>query len=305
MHMDTNFFKKLYTDDIVYHYTKASTAIDYILYYNQLKFNEGRKSNDPIESSNAKRTTVYSLNNTLEKSLVLESNELHEYISDLEDRFCQICFCINNKGSDFASKYDHSSFKGHEELFGFTKLRMWDQYADKFTGVCIALSKEKILSLNNDNLALIADDIKYLPFEKLSSKKLGNIQGDYLAHIGKEEYKEKIEEIVKQSFFYKHLDYAGENEYRIGVLYDKKDCCLEILKDKYIFDRTIMLDISGCIEAIFVSSYANNKQKSALLEYANRLDISLVEMKWQHDSFDCRDYRKWMKIGEKLKRQNN
>ncbi|MUP39876.1 DUF2971 domain-containing protein [Labilibaculum euxinus] len=297
--MDTNFFKKLYADDIIYHYTKASTAIDYILYRNQLKFNEGRNSNDPIESSNTRRVTVYSLNNPLERSTVLESNKLNEYISNLEDKFCQICFCKNNKGSDFGSKCYHGSFKGHEELFGFTKLRMWDQYADKFTGVCIALSKEKILSLNKEILALIEDDVKYFSFGDLSLRKMGNIQGDYLANDGK--YQKKIKEIVKQSFFYKHLDYAGENEYRIGVLYDEKYCCAEKLKDKYIFNKTIMLDISGCVEAIFVSSYANDKQKSALLEYANKLDISIVEMKWQHDSFVCRDYKKWIKLGERLK----
>jgi hypothetical protein len=47
MNIDTNFFKSIYNNDIIFHYTKASTAIDFILYNNQLQFNGARKSYDP------------------------------------------------------------------------------------------------------------------------------------------------------------------------------------------------------------------------------------------------------------------
>lgn len=307
MNIDINFFKKLYNDDIIYHYTKASTAIDFIIYNKQLKFNEARKSNDPIESSNVRRRTVYwgdKAHTPLEKNEVQDSNDLQNFASDFETRFYQICFCQNHMGEDFASENYLCKFNGHEEIFGFTKLRMWDQYADKFSGVCIALSKEKILSLNRDKLELIEDDVQYFTFKKLSEKKLGDIQGNYLANIGKEKYQKQIEEIVKKSFFYKHIDYSGENEYRIGTLYDKKNCCVEKVRGEFVFDKSIMLDISDCIEAIFMSSYANNKQKSELLEYAEKMDIPLIEMQWHHDSFKPIDYRKWMKFMEELQKNN-
>lgn len=264
MNIDINFFKDLYKDDIIYHYTKASTAIDFILYDKQLKFNEARKSNDPIESSNVRRGTVYfgdRANNPLKEDEVKDSSDLQNFAYNLEKKFHQICFCQNHMGENFASENYFSGFNGHEELFGFTKLRMWDQYADKYTGVCIALSKEKILSLNKERLGTIEDNVKYLTFQELSVKKLGDIQGNYLANVGKRKYKKQIEEIVKQSFFFKHIDYSGEKEYRIGTLYDKKKCSVENVKNEFVFDKSIMLDISGCIKAIFVSSYANDRQK--------------------------------------------
>jgi hypothetical protein len=56
-----------------------------------------------------------------------------------------------------------------------------------------------------------------------------------------------------------------------------------------------MLNVAGCIEAIFMSSYANNKQKMDLREYANanNLDIPIFELDWQYNSFRLRD-RKFM-----------
>ena len=85
----------------------------------------------------------------------------------------------------------------------------------------------------------------------------------------------------------------------------KKKCCLENVRNELVFDKSIMLDISDCIEAIFVSSYANDRQKNDLLEYANRLNVSIIEMRWQHDSFEPRDYRKWMELVEKLNFKTN
>lgn len=282
--MNIDFYKNLYKEDIIYHYTKASTAIDFILYYNQLRFNKAQNSTDPIESKKSRRGTVSSINAEYDGH---EANELHVFIDDLEKQFNQICFCQNTIGKYF------TNFEGHEEIFGFTKFRMWDQYADKFKGVCLAFSKEKILSLNKKKLEIIDENIKYVTFQKLSENKIGYIQGDHLQDIGKERYKEQLEEIVKKSFFYKHLDYSGENEYRIGTLFNKKKCSIEKIQDNFVFDQSMMLDISDCIEAIFVSSYANDKQKSDLLEYANRLNVKIIEMKWENDSFEPIDYKWW------------
>ena len=305
INVNINFFKNLYNDDIIYHYTKASTAIDFILYNNQLKFNRARTSIDPIESRKAMRGTVYygeMIDVAVDKNHSDDINELHIFVEDLEDRFNQICFCQNYMGEDFASENYHSGFEGHEELFGFTKLRMWDQYADKFSGVCIAFSKEKILSLNS-NLELINDDVKYLSFQDLSSNKVAHIQGNHLKDVGKDNYKLQLEQSIKQSFFYKHLDYVGESEYRIGTLFDKSKCTVEVLRDEVIFDKNMMLNISNCVEAIFVSSFANDKQKNTLLEYANKLNVKMIELQWHHNSFEVNDYRKWIEFVEETKKR--
>jgi hypothetical protein len=286
-----NLIENLYNEDIIYHYTKTVTAIDYILYNQQLKFNQRKKSNDPIENRNAQRNIEYT--GERKNECLSECYCLDEYASSLEDQFYQICFCKNNMEENLPSNYNFD-FSGNEELFGFIKPRMWDQYADKFTGVCIAFSKNKILSLNGNRSDLIKDDIDYLTFNELKTKKLGDIDADHLLNVGAENYKEEIDAIIGNSFFYKHKDYVGENEYRIGIKYNKDIGKIigETIPDK--------LDISECIEAIIISSFANDKQKHDLLDYANELHFKIIEIDWQYNSFSYKDYRQWIKVLDML-----
>lgn len=303
MEIGNKFYKTIYNEDIIYHYTKASTAIDYILNNNELLFRQARKSNDPIESKKAHRRISYSgteVDKITNEQQYEEENELHDFVEDMEERFHQICFCQNRMGKDFASENYLSTFAGNEELFGFTKLRMWDQYADNFSGVCIAFSKEKILSQNSEKFELIEDDITYLTFQELLLKKPGDIQASHLVKVGKEKYKEQLEKLVKESFFYKHLDYEGETEYRMGTLYDMRKCSFEIIRGEYFFDKSMKLDISGCVKAIFVSSFANDRQKNDLLEFAKKYDVEIVEMDWQYNSFVPLDLKEWTKFFKDL-----
>ncbi len=308
MHTGINFFKTIYNDDIIYHYTKASTAIDFILFNNQLRFNEARKSNDPIESRKAKRATVYygsEIGKHRSEQHYSDVNELYDFVDNMERQFSQICFCQNRMGEDFASEDYISNFEGHEELFGFTKLRMWDQYADKYSGVCIAFSKEKILSLNCKKFEIIENDVKYLTFQELLSKKIGDIQGDYLENVGIEEYKNLLKKRLIESFFIKHIDYAGETEYRIGTFFDKDKCSFETIRDEMFFDRTMMLDISDCVVAIFVSSFANDRQKNDLLQYAYKLNVEIIEMRWKHDSFEPWNFKEWLEFVDRIDQEKN
>lgn len=298
--MSIDFFKSIYNDDIIYHYTKASTAIDLILFNNQLKFATAKNSNDPIESSDARRVTVsYRCKEESDNKIYKDAERLHKYIEKQESNFQQICFCKNVPGDSFASEFYYNQFTGNEELFGFAKPRMWDQYGDRYSGVCIAFSKEKILALNT-KLELIEQDIEYLTYRKLSVTKVGDVQHDHLFDKGFKSYRSQLETQIRKSFFVKHIDYCDENEYRIGTMYRKDKCTAERIEDKWVLNKTVMLDISDCIEAIFVSSYAHTNQKNDLLEYANPRDIPLIEMRWLHNTFECIDYKKELKFWKEI-----
>jgi len=293
-------FKNLYKEDIIYHYTKASTAIDHILFDKHLKFSHVRKSSDPIESKPAHRINIGSRNVNLEEVSMSDLSNLRDFIMKLENSIYQISFCKNEIGQNFASSYYHGNIEGNEEYFGFTKPRMWEQYADNYSGVCIAFSKQKLLALNNKSLELLEVDVEYIINSQLKSKKMGDINLDFLLEIGLDEYKREAEKRVKKGLFYKHKDYIGENEYRIVSQFDKSRCIPVVVQGELEFDTTMMLDISGCIEAIFVSSYANYKQKKDLLEYANEFKVPMIEMIWQYNSFDIKDYKLLRRIAYKI-----
>jgi hypothetical protein len=292
--MNISFFKKIYNEDVVYHYIKASTAIDYVLFNEQLKFGLRSSSIDPIESRKARRAIVSTgacVDMKNDKQFHDETNRLANLVAALENSFNQICFCKNHKGSEFASENYYTQFQGHEEIFGFTKARMWERYADNYSGVCLAFSKKKILSLNESEQKLIYRDVDYLKYRELFCRKIGDISANYLTKVGYDKYKERIEQIAESSFFCKHIDYNGENEFRIGVYHDDEKCIVEEINGNYQTGKTMMLNIRGCLEAIFMSSYANRSQKNSLLEFAEKLDVPLIEMVWEHDSFTPRNYK--------------
>jgi len=294
-----SFFKKIYSEDVLYHYSKASIAIDHILFNKQLKFSERKNSIDPTESRRASRsiiTTGAYVDQKKDKKFYDESNLLNSSLSNLENLFNQICFCKNNIGHDFSSEHYYSQFEGHEEIFGFTKPRMWERYADNYSGVCIAFSKKKILALNETKFELICKDVEYLKYNELACRKVDYISGNYLLKVGFDKYKESINHIAESSFFCKHVDYKGENEFRIGAYLKEVNCIAEEINGEFHFGKTMMLNISGCIEAIFISSYANTNQKKTLLEYANKLDVPIIEMVWKHDSFSPIDYKETMEL---------
>lgn len=300
--MSINFFKKIYNEDVIYHYTKASTAIDFILFNEQLKFSGRKNSIDPIESRKANRGIVSTgtYDRKRDKKFTDESNRLASLVFDLENSFNQICFCKNYMGSEFASENYHTQFEGHEEIFGFTKARMWERYADNYSGVCLAFSKKKVIALNEAKHKLIYKDVDYLKYTELSCRKIDNISANYLFDVGFDIYKERIEQIAESSFFCKHIDYDGENEFRIGVYHEEEKCIAEEIRGEFYFGKTMMLNIKGCLEAIFISSYANAKQKKSLLEFAEKLDIPIIEMVWEHDSFKARDYKEIVKFYNSL-----
>lgn len=293
-----NLLNSLYSDDIIYHYTKASTAIDYILYNQQLRFSNSLSSSDPIESRKASRSIVYNGEQANRKQTVKEVEEvnlLDSFIENLETTFLQICFCKNSMNDDIDSI---PRFKGYEESLGFTKLRMWDQYADRYSGVCIAFSKDKLLELNK-SLDIYSKDIEYCNFQDIWKKKIGDIQGNHLINVGLDSYKEQIKKKIIDSWFCKHIDYSGENEFRIGALFNKEKCTAEISRNEIVSNQT-MLNIKDCIKAIFVSSFANDKQKNELLKYANSLNVDLIEIKWNYDSIEAIDYKRDIEFYESL-----
>src|SRR3546814_7678600 len=97
--------------------------------------------------------------------------------------------------------------------------------------------------------------------QDLCAKKVPDIQENYLEKVGVNTYKNQIKSHLEEaSFFCKHQDYSGESEYRIGTYFDPNKCAYERIGNDFFIDRTMMLNIQGCIQSIFVSSFAIDKQ---------------------------------------------
>lgn len=205
----TDIPKVFQDDDTVYHYTKSIDALFYILKDMQLRISPRANSLDPIE--NTKEFISYS---------GVTNHELLEVgrrISCELKSAKQLSFCKNNLS-------DSNNVVPMVEKYGFVKPRMWDNYGDKYKGVCLAFSKKKLKEAI-ENTELFDNDVEYMRYEDFSIKH-HSLEWRNSSEETYEFYLEKF----KRRLFYKHLDYKMENEYRICSLSSNNEEHIDIRK---------------------------------------------------------------------------
>jgi hypothetical protein len=134
-------------EDIIYHYTKATTAVEHIFYKNRLKFSLMSNSIDTIEKSRFNTGTVYFGADETSEMFKRNSNDINEMekrIDSLLETAKILCFCKN----DINNKYSSANIY-RKDYYGFLKPRMWDQYGENYKGVCLAFSKSKMIENNS------------------------------------------------------------------------------------------------------------------------------------------------------------
>lgn len=208
-------------DDTVYHYTTSEKALLYILKDMKLRLSPRLDSLDPIE--NTKEFISYSGDHN--SKLI----ELGRRISAELKNAKQLSFCKNKSNDLNAGIPTVYPF----EKYGFAKPRMWDNYGDKYKGVCMAFSKRKLQKSIKDTILFDNEkDVEYLNYNEFSTR-----HQSILWQGTEEKTFEHFMSIFRRRLFYKHEDYSMENECRI--------CSLS--KKQYDF-----VDIQGSLIGAFV-----------------------------------------------------
>jgi len=150
---------------------------------------------------------------TLKASLRKESSDpwerlwLQQYGS-----YAQICFCVDNE------HYGR----------GFLKSRMWDQYGDKYKGVCIAFFLE---DLKKKSEGFEYAKIEYRQYDWPLSESRSDVR----------------------KYFWKHTDYEGETEFRMLSLSDKidvniKECFAGVVVNSDFVDQSRVEDLRAIVK---------------------------------------------------------
>ena len=243
--------------DMIFHYSKTSVAIENILFEKKLRMTSRKKSIDPIEnrpSQISDAIAAYPENiDKLEKDTEKDAKKIKNNIKHRIDNARQVCFCMNNK--NIQSKED----------YGFIRPRMWDQYGDSYKGVCLAFSKKELLK--NEKIRL-SGKINYLKYKDLEQPYI-EIDRNTLNEIGYEKHNKDLLDYIDKTLFRKHIDYAGENEFRI--------CTLEEKEYDYI-------NIENCIKGIIAPlKYVNPYSLEILRKYSNCMNIDLINVSWENN----------------------
>lgn len=249
-------------ENSVFHYTKMNTALEKILFYKSLKFTKRQYSNDPIENVKPRVSTGVIVSTDLNIEEIFQRNRGNldfalERFKHLHEETKQICFCTNT------TLIDRLRNSGE---YGFIKPRMWDQYGENYSGVCLSFSRGDLEKTPNIKFG----DIKYESWEELSFMN-NNINP---LHFENDPNALKVyEERINNNLFKKHIDYQNENEFRLTT----DDPRLETI------------DVSKSLNGIIIwDKKTTEYQRKHLKQYSVDLKIPMCIIYWDGTSYKMR-----------------
>jgi hypothetical protein len=171
----------------VYHYCDSNTAIQYILHEKQIRLSNRRNSIDPIENKKPFISYLQTQNFDDEVKASVSRIKIRDLTLEKLANAKQLCLCMNDQ-----SKYHNNENPQYRyEYYGFLKPRMWDQYADKYQGICLAFS----LSALKENASDFKNgEIKYVDYNRFKlrhkSINVNEVEKMGLINIGSQNQKE-------------------------------------------------------------------------------------------------------------------
>lgn len=265
------------SDAFLYHYTKATTALDYIFKNRQLRIGSYANTNDPKESKAWEFDLGTNENRDLGKYKI---SDVSIWLSaELKQRTNLVCF-----SRDTAPLIgDHL-----KDIFnrGFSKPRMWAQYADRHTGVCIVFDWSKLARLIQSQFGS-AHLVLGGPVSYIDRGVVGNLDSreyminvDALETLGRAAYVQAhLRAHHKSLFFEKMTDWRDEVEWRWVVFSNHQG--------------DIYLDLGDSVAGLMFGENTDEKIIQDLMDLTESWGLRYMGLKWKNSSpwYDYRNLR--------------
>lgn len=189
-------------EDLVFHFTNADAGLNII---KSLEFRAGRlvKTNDIRE-------------NLLYQQFQFTNLQLKEMLEKQCHTF------------SFSSNFQR--LESNIRFSGYKKPRMWAQYANNSSGLCLIIDKNLFLKCINDSHDCQYCFDNYIEYQEILpdfTTQAINIH--------------EIEKYQHDLFFTKHLDWRDENEYRVLVITEKEEFSIKIPCDSHCFIKGVIM----------------------------------------------------------------
>ncbi len=205
------------SDLYVYHYTKASTALNHIFKDGTLKIGSYAGTNDP------KETKAWEFD-----PITFDERDIAKYKHN--DLSCWLSRVLKSQTKLACFSTDTGPMIGDHmaDLFrrGYAKARMWAQYAEKHTGVCLVLDRAKLLRSVKKHFGhypLLHGNVLYRNRDLVRNIEPHEfmINIDMYESLGPRAYvRSHIQLHHKALFFEKLSDWRDEAEWRVILLTD-------------------------------------------------------------------------------------
>lgn len=251
--------------DILAHYAKMETVIEYILPQNKLLINELYKTNDPVESKNSFDQCFGAIDASIAKngeSLVAQIFSMFRRSSSLKKDYKKMIRSIS-----------FSTNTSEKKAHGLPT--MWAHYGQNHKGICLVFDRIIIERLFEDqfNSKFKQNPISYdkLKLPTFKNEVIENSEEFFLKHA------EKL-------FFTKDSDWGSESEYRFVVV--KENCCPT--KDETDINKCYLKNIDEALIAIvlgidFNENYLPSVEK--ILQDLTKSDFGVYRLKFEKGEF--------------------
>lgn len=253
--------------DLLYHFTSARVGIEELLFKKQIKFGPLSHTNDPLEFQDFYHVVVADsseLRSEVDKT-VSKANEANRILKT-KYRIC--CFTSD---VHLKEELDYSIFDR-----GFSKSRMWSQYADSHKGICLVFSKVKFqtnIGTNPKSFDIPIETEFFLSSDFVSYSNDVTAIVKMLA-IDHAEAKDKtafeiLEKNLGRYLYSKYRDYRDEQEFRVSLY-----------SDYFKASESLYVNFADSLEAIILGSRFPVPYIENILRYEKELGVSVYQMDW-------------------------
>ncbi|CUH95856.1 hypothetical protein P22_1942 [Propionispora sp. 2/2-37] len=259
--MSNDIFSEEYSDKYLYHYTSADKAKIMLETY-KIRFGLLEKTNDPRES--------------MEWDFISDINLGEGFPGDL---FKHVTKTLTNeikkrcKIACFTQDYNGEVYMGESVCAnkGFSKPRMWAQYADGHKGACIIIDRKALLATIYKDF-----DKKFVYSENVLYDRISPLEKCFRFNFNKinsPESRDKtidsmIDEYYHSYFFTKNWDWEQEHEFRIAI--------------RAFGEEPINISLDGALKGIVVGADCSNEDAEIIKNVCSIRNLKYEKIKWKN-----------------------
>ena len=275
----TRLTKRTADSDLLYHYTKMSTALEHIIPNSTLRMSPITATNDPVERESILHGASGSGINAEDDWMGNVAFKASQ-VQIMREAAKLVCF-TKDDGDKLPTAIDNFTL-----YKGYGKARMWAQYAESHSGVCIVFSMDELYRSFNEG---IIAEYKDEPWCSTEAYRL--VHGDVVYSDDRYPHQldawldandegvtnadaiEYLRERATNYFFSKLEDFRDEQEYRIAVYGEgmPKDTSLTVPFK------------SQAIKAVILGQYTHDCYVESFKKFADQADFRLLRVgEWKY-----------------------